>query len=161
MDVFLFRILLVTLFFLSGCAGMKNSFMSQKSTGKDELIEAVGDEVTPIASKTVRVKLSRARLQKTLELGGDRNKARLVEVYRRNQPAGEPSEYRILDVRSNSVYSLMGIKSRDVLVAANNYRVPSQSGFWHFINQMPRLKEATLYIRREGVPILVEYQFSS
>lgn len=134
------------------------SSMSYQDTGEAVLVDSLRG-APPLDRRTFTVMLNRETYLKALEKEGAVNQARLVEVFHRGQSDNELKEYRLLDVRPNSVYDLLGLKHGDVLVAANGYVVPVPQMFWNYLRLISQFEKATIEVRRDGTPVLLEYQF--
>ena len=112
----------------------------------------------PIPQGITEVKLAvkRSDYSEHLQRGESINRARFVPVYSRG---GSSGEFRIFDVKPGSIFELLGMKSLDIVVAANGYMVPGGNVFWAYLVMMEKLPEGTIEIRRNGIPLLLRYKF--
>ena len=114
----------------------------------------------PLGSITVVDKqVSRAKYMAALEQGGDKNQARLVPVFGQSSDWENFPEYRLLDMQRGSVYEVLGLQSLDIIVAANDFVIPSSQKFWQFLGLISRYQGATIEIRRNDRPMLMKYEF--
>jgi len=145
---------MTTLVFLNGC-----SFTAKKDRPADVVsVDSLrGGE--PFGRKTITKKIDREMYRERLEIDGSANQARLVQIFERGNSESELKEYRLLDVRTNSVYSLLGLKHADVIVATNGYVVPSAEMFWSYLALISQFEKAQIEIRRNGAPLLLQYVF--
>lgn len=146
-------LLLVVVMCFSACSAM-SSGASEGGTKIDELRGA-----PPFDRRTIKVELVREEYQKMLEVEGSANDARLVQIFHRGEAEEELKEYRLLDVRPNSVYDLLKLRQADVLIAADGFVVPNPQVFWNYLRLIARFEVASIEIRRGGTPILLEYSF--
>ncbi len=91
---------------------------------------------------------------------GTKNVVRLVQVFRKNTSPDILNEYRFLDIKEGSVYELLKLENLDILVAADDYVVPSQETFWQYLNLIKDFKNASIEVRRDGKPMLMKYSFN-
>ena len=131
----------------SGCSG--------HGKAEPKFIEDV--RPVPPAQKVLSYTIQRRDLQNALVKIGE-SPIRLVPVYQ-SVSAGESYEYRIFDVRNDSVYALLGIENSDILVAADRYLVKNPAQFPVFVQLLSNENEATIEIRREGESRLMRYTF--
>jgi hypothetical protein len=145
--------IMATVFVAVGC-----SSMSSQNSGDAVLVDSLRG-APPLDRRTMTVLLNRETYIKALEKEGAVNQARLVEVFHRGQADNELKEYRLLDIRPGSVYDLLGLQHADILIAANGYVVPVPQMFWNYLRLIARFEQANLEVRRDGTPLLLEYQF--
>lgn len=91
-------------------------------------------------------------------LRGPDNAIRLVPVYETVASRGS-FENRLFEIRPGSVYALLGLENRDILVAANGFLVKQPEIFTRFVELLAQENEATIEIRRNGEPRLMKYVF--
>lgn len=140
---------------LPGCSSL---FAPRSSGGEAVTIDSLrGAAPYNRLSKTITV--ARELYVAALEREGSINEARLVEIFHRGVPNEEIKEYRLLDVRPGSVYDLLGLRHNDVLVAADNYVIPTAPAFWGYLQLIAGFEKATIELRREGRPVLFTYKF--
>ena len=110
--------------------------------------------------KPIEMKISRAALRSAVADLGTLNRARLVEVFFREQEVGgSPPEYRMFDIAPGSAYDILGLKNADVLVAADDYIVPSAPVFRTYVSLLPTQRDGSIEIRRMGQSMLFHYNF--
>jgi len=115
----------------------------------------------PLASMvTVEMRIPRSKYVSILEQGGDNNLARLVPVFRSGTDWENFPEYRLLDVKRGSVYELLGLRANDIIIAADDYVIPSPRKFWQYLLLLRGIKEASIEIRRADRPMLLKYVFT-
>jgi len=138
-------------FLVSGSTGCSSNAVNQ---GKK-----LSSVRTPDPSrKPIEMQVSRPALRKAIADSGSLNRARLVEVFFREQElGGSPPEYRIFDITPGSAYEILGLKNADVLVAAEDYIVPSAAVFRSYIGMLANQREGSIEIRRMGQPMLLHY----
>ncbi len=107
-------------------------------------------------TKVIKIELPREKYRKALQEGGNRNNARLVEVFSRGDTTQSPPEYRLFDVSRGSVYDLIGLKTADVIIAADGYVIPSPIAFWQYLALGASLPSISVEIRRDGRPLIME-----
>jgi type II secretory pathway component PulC len=87
----------------------------------------------------------------------------MVTVFRGPRDAGGGGnlpEYRLFDIRSQSVYDLLGIQSADVLVAAHGFIVYDPNSFpTYALSFISQVEKPSIEIKRAGVPMLLNYEF--
>ncbi|NLF25129.1 MAG: hypothetical protein GX589_05655 [Deltaproteobacteria bacterium] len=112
------------------------------------------------AVKTVEMKIPQSKYLAVIEQGGEKNTARLVPVFSSGADWENFPEYRLMDVKPGSVYELLGLRSLDVLIAADDYVVPSSQAFWQFLLLARQFKQFTVEVRRNEVPMLFKYELT-
>jgi len=93
----------------------------------------------------------------------DINRLRILKItMAANEAASQDPipQYRIFDVREDSVGELLGIENADVLVAANGYIVYHPDQFMRYLASLPISTGTFIEIRREGRPLLLKYEFA-
>ncbi|MBX7139429.1 MAG: hypothetical protein K1X83_15785, partial [Oligoflexia bacterium] len=98
--------------------------------------------------------ISRAALTERLKKGPIVNRVRLVEVYSRDSSL---PRHILFDVRKGSVYELLGLRERDVIIAVDDFLVYSPTQFVRYLDLMPGLPESKFLLEREGVPIVLKF----
>jgi hypothetical protein len=117
------------------------------------------DEIRPVPPllKITTFTIQRNDFRNAIVKGPD-NAIRLVPVYESVASRGS-FENRIFEIRPGSVYALLGLENRDILVAANGFLVKQPDIFTRFIELLAQENEATIEIRRNGEPRLLKYVF--
>ncbi|RMG44531.1 MAG: hypothetical protein D6719_01645 [Candidatus Dadabacteria bacterium] len=107
-----------------------------------------------------RMVISRAEYRKALALGERVNRLRMVQIFARSEDRlSQYPYYRILRVSKNSVYHMLGLRSGDLVMAADDYVIFDPQVFWKFVVLLQYEKSATIEIVRAGRGILFQYQF--
>jgi type II secretory pathway component PulC len=65
--------------------------------------------------------------------------------------------HRVFDVRPKSIYTLMGIKNADILVAVDGYLVKKPEQFVSYVELLQNEDSSTIEILRGGESILLRY----
>jgi len=121
---------------------------------------AVASVRAPIpGTKTVPMKLSKKQYIEALGQGGGIDTARIVEIFHREHFERNLPEYRFFEVQRGSVYTLLGLQTADVLVAANGFVVPSAGRFKQYLLLMQQLEDASIEVRRGGRHLVFQYEF--
>lgn len=117
------------------------------------------DDIRPVPPplKVVHYSIQRKDLQESLTRQGD-NAIRLVPVFD-SVSVKESFSYRLFDVHENSAYTLLGLQSSDVIIAADRYLIKRPEQFPAFIGLLAGQDEATIEIRRGGEGRLFKYRF--
>lgn len=117
------------------------------------------DDIRPVPPplKITNFSIQRKDLQDSLTRQGD-NAIRLVPVFD-NVSVKQTYSYRLFDVHEGSAYSLLGLQSSDVVVAADRYLIKQPDQFPAFIGLLTGADEATIEIRRNGEGRLFKYRF--
>jgi len=151
-DLLLGRVVfIVSLLSLFGCASLGGGKFSE------------GLKITQVrpslpGTRVVEKVIEKEKFEKALD-SGQKNEIRLVEVFSRESSDSTPREYRFFGIEEDSVYTLLGLQSLDILIAANDYVVPGGAYFWQYLQLLRYEEEAKIEIRREGVPMVFEYTF--
>lgn len=144
-------------YFLLSCLLFSCIFISCNSSkfgsGKARKISEV--RLIPPVFREVQKNVSHESFKRVINGDGEVNKARMVEIYRRGQSKEAPAEYRLLDVDKEGIFYLIGLRNRDVIVAADGYVIPSGQLFWEYIKLMDKTKNASIEIKRGGRTILL------
>jgi type II secretory pathway component PulC len=117
------------------------------------------DDIRPVPPplKVVHYSIQRKDFQDALTRQGD-NAIRLVPVFD-SVSVKESFSYRLFDVHENSAYALLGLKTSDVVIAADRYLIKRPEQFPAFIGLLTAQDEATIEIRRGGEGRLFKYRF--
>jgi type II secretory pathway component PulC len=117
------------------------------------------EEIRPVPppTKVVSYSIQRRDLQEALQ-DAHENTIRLVPVYQ-SVSSRQSYEYRLFDVKPASAYSLLGLESSDIVVAADRFLIKRPEQFPAFVQLMSGLNEATIEIRRGGESRLFKYNF--
>ena len=111
--------------------------------------------------QTIEISIPRAKLRTALADRESLTRTRIVEIYFRDQEyAAAPHQYRLFDIVPGGVFDLLQLRHADVLVAANDYVIPSPQSFRSYLLLLEREREASIEIRRGGQGILLHYQFT-
>jgi len=112
-------------------------------------------------TEIVEMSVSRGKYKNALEQPPPLNLARMVQMFGESGGQSNPyPEYRIFDVRPGSVYTLLGLRERDEILAASGYVIGEQGMFSAFLNLLPVEKEGSLLVRRGGREKLFKYTFT-
>jgi type II secretory pathway component PulC len=117
------------------------------------------DDIRPVPPplKVVHYSIQRKDFQDALTRQGD-NAIRLVPVFD-SVSVKESFSYRLFDVHENSAYTLLGLQTSDVVIAADRYLIKRPEQFPAFIGLLAGMDEATIEIRRGGEGRLFKYRF--
>ena len=117
------------------------------------------EDIRPVPPplKVTHFSIQRRDLQDALTRQGD-NAIRLVPVFD-NIAVKETYSYRLFDIHDDSAYSLLGLQTSDVIVAADRYLIKRPEQFPAFIGLLAGADEATIEIRRGGEGRLFKYRF--
>ena len=111
----------------------------------------------PPPTKVVSYSIQRRDLQEALQ-DAQENSIRLVPVYQ-SVSSRQSYEYRLFDVKPASAYTLLGLESSDIVVAADRFLIKRPEQFPAFVQLLAGLNEATIEIRRGGESRLFKYNF--
>lgn len=117
------------------------------------------DDIRPVPPpmKVLHYSIQRKDLQDALVQQGI-NTIRLVPVFD-NLSVSQTYSYRLFDVQEGSAYSLLGLQSSDVVVAADRYLIKRADQFPTFVGLLAGVDEASIEIRRGGESKLFKYSF--
>jgi type II secretory pathway component PulC len=117
------------------------------------------DDIRPVPPpmKVLHYSIQRKDLQEALVRQGV-NTIRLVPVFE-NLSISQSYSYRLFDVQEGSAYSLLGLQSSDVVVAADRYLIKRPDQFPQFVSLLAGMNEASIEIRRGGESKLFKYSF--
>ena len=110
--------------------------------------------VGALPQKVVEKSFSRKAITAASLQGDAINSMRIVPVFRRGDEMGAMDfpTYRLFDVQSGSIYSMVGLENADVLLAANDLVVLNPEGFKIFVTTViPKQNTSTITIRRDGI----------
>jgi len=116
----------------------------------------------PFAGRAVKMEISRKVLDQAVSRGGSFNSVRMVEVFRSADEAGPnmTPQYRLFDIQIGSVYDLVGLKTNDVLMAADGLVIFDPQGFKAYVTTVLRAvpdgRVSEIYISRAGVPMALQ-----
>jgi len=141
----------------SGCA------LSSKH-GAQKLSEVAPQDPTLVVQT---IKVSREKLRAATERVAEIQRARIVEVYHRNQEyMAQPPEYRLFELPNSSAWEMLGLRNGDVILAANDYLIPEPAILREYVRLLPGEPKAFIDLRRistagkNGVRrIRIEYEF--
>jgi|688.fasta_scaffold736240_2 type II secretory pathway component PulC len=125
----------------------------QKSSQQPKRIEEI--RPNPPIFKSYSLTIQRRDFKSQLGRAGE-NTIRLVPVF---QSAVNPESFvhRVFDVRPKSIYTLMGIKNADILVAVDGYLVKKPEQFVSYVELLQNEDSSTIEILRGGESILLRY----
>ena len=145
MRIFAAIILIVS---LSGCSIFKSK-------------RGIEDEARPlklpdgsISATEVPQQISREKLVASWNKAPRVNALRMVEIYDRGQLL---PRHRLFDIRSGSVYELIVLKERDIVIAADDFLIYDAGKFIAYVQLMTQLPEAKILIEREGAELAMKY----
>ena len=117
------------------------------------------DDIRPVPPpmKVLHYSIQRKDLQDALVQQGI-NTVRIVPVFD-NLAVSQTYSYRLFDVQEGSAYSLLGLQSSDVVVAADRYLIKRADQFPTFVGLLAGVDEASIEIRRGGESKLFKYSF--
>jgi type II secretory pathway component PulC len=117
------------------------------------------DDIRPVPPpmKVLHYTIQRKDLQDALVQQGI-NTVRLVPVFD-NLSVSQTYSYRLFDVQEGSAYSLLGLQSSDVVIAADRYLIKRADQFPSFVGLLAGVDEASIEIRRGGESKLFKYSF--
>lgn len=116
----------------------------------------------PFAGQVTAMHISRAKLDQAVSRGASLNALRMVEVFRRADEAGPnmTPQYRLFDIQPGSVYDLVGLKTNDILLAADGLVVFDPLGFKAYVTTVLRAvpdgRVSEIFISRLGVPMRLQ-----
>lgn len=148
-------ILVATVVFLSGCSLVKSPAPQESQAVKMSSVRPV----LP-GTRELEISIPLKQYQQYLRGAKGSNEARLVQVYDRYSETSPVREYRLLDVRPNSVYELMKLQNLDIVVAANGYILPEAGLFWGYLNALAYDRGGFIEIRRKGQPLIYRYRLT-
>lgn len=114
---------------------------------------------TPPEIKTIEMTIPRSQLLSALEKDLLTNKIRVIEMYAARDVSAQPL-YRLFDIHPGSVYSLLGLRNADILVAANARYLRNPDVFRQYVRLLRAEKAAQIEVMRGDQPILFSYTFS-
>jgi type II secretory pathway component PulC len=117
------------------------------------------DDIRPVPPpmKVLHYSIQRKDLQDALVQQGV-NTIRLVPVFD-TLSVSQSYSYRLFDVQEGSAYSLLGLQTSDVVVAADRYLIKRPDQFPQFVSLLAGMNEASIEIRRGGESKLFKYNF--
>lgn len=133
-------LLAVVFSFLTSCSTKTVSNARARKISEVRLIPPVIKDSATIVSMSAFLNAMNAK--------GEVNQVRMIEIFRRGQAKDAPPEYRLLDVREKGVFHLLGLRERDVIVAADGFIVPNGQLFWEYVKLIEKTKKASIEIRR-------------
>lgn len=92
---------------------------------------------------------------KAINEKGEINQVRMIEIFRRGQSKEAPPEYRLLEVDNKGVFYLLGLRERDVIIAADEFIIPNAPIFWEYIKLLEKTRNAKIEINRDGKSLLI------
>ena len=115
-----------------------------------------------LGSRELVLEVSREKLLATINLDQVVNRIRLVPILRSsNSDSGAMPEYYLFDINPKGIYSLIGLKNRDVLVSAAGYLVSDPDQFVQYVGMLGNLPESVFEINRNGSPLIVRCKFTT
>ncbi len=138
----------------SGCATIrKDSFVPQER--RLSVLRAVAPPF-----EEIKLSISRHDFLVRLEDAHQTSRARLVEIFASAGGGRLPwPEYRLFDVGNESVYSLLGLRNADTIVAVDDMILANPDVFKRVIPLLSRSDAATIEIRRGETAKLLQYHF--
>ena len=108
-------------------------------------------------SRVVEVLVDRGRLIEVTDRDPELNRIRLIKTFTRASEQGGDNypKYRMFDIQPNGVYSLLGLRSADTLLAAHDYVVQSPNTFVEYVRLLRNEKESRIQILRHNEPIVL------
>ena len=145
-------VLCVSILVIGACSGKKVDL-------QDRRISSI--RPTPANIEVQELQVKRADLQAALRRDDLVRRIRLVEIFTTAAAGVQTAlpEYRLFDIYPGSVYALLGLRSADVLVSANDRILVNASVFIDYIRLLANESEAQIEIRRVGRPVLLKYRF--
>lgn len=128
-------------------------------TGGKDPVQPPETRRLPDSIETVDLTIPRGQIEERAASGGDINRVRFVEVFRRGQTASDVPEYRVFNVQPGSLYELVGLRTSDIIVSASNRTIFKSDGLPQYIRLLERVEMPQIEIRRAGKPILLRYSF--
>jgi len=105
------------------------------------------------SAETVAIAVSRDKLIESLKTK-KRNSVRMISVFRKGIAF---PEYHLFDVQDKSIYTLLGMQSRDTVIAADDYVIAEPRQFMAFLQVLPNEKSASIRLRRDERELRMEY----
>lgn len=139
---------------MCGCSGAGSSAI-QNQLGARQL-SSVRAQLPGTA--VITRKISAGALKAALSRDPSGARLRAVEVFQGERVGALLPEYRLFGITNDSAYYLLGLRNADVVVAANDYVVPSSSYIHAYVALLPAEREAFIEIRREEQPIIFRYE---
>jgi type II secretory pathway component PulC len=146
-------IMLAYMMSLSGCT----TFSSEPATLQAVKLELVNPNYK--TQEETKVVVSKDDIRRALAGNSPVGSTRLIELVYRPDEAKPYPEYRIFGIQKDSIYEVLGLEDSDIIVAANGYILPNSRVFPSFLELLPKQENASIFIRREGKPILLAYEF--
>lgn len=89
---------------------------------------------------------------------GTSSRIRLVRIFGNAMTVNSVlPEYRVFNVRPDSIYNMIGLKNGDILVAANDYVVQDPNQFDQYLEIVRTDPAPYVEIRRDGRPTLLKF----
>jgi type II secretory pathway component PulC len=108
--------------------------------------------------RRVPMVIDRGELQTRIAKGQLLRAVRLVPLLRGGGTSTIPyPEYRLFGIKEGSVYSLLGLRNTDVLVAADGFIIRDPGVFPAFVELLGTQPTGSIEIMRHDEPILFEY----
>ncbi|MCB0318409.1 MAG: hypothetical protein KDD56_06600 [Bdellovibrionales bacterium] len=145
----------LTISCLLGCA----NFAGITSSSSARVEEVAVKRETAILAKVVDLKINSSQYLDLLKGSPEKNKIRLVKIFSSGTIDQVYPEYRLFDVRDNSIYTLLGLKTADILVSAQEITFSSPQKFFGYLTIIPKQKFGKIEIRRNGLPLVFNYSF--
>jgi len=136
--------------FLSiGCSGSRMG----ADSGRSPILR-----MTPPDIKRVEMQIPREQLLTALDQDVLTDRLRVVQTFS-SQETGSMPLYRLFDLHPKSVYGVLGLRSADILVAANERYLRNATVFKQYVRLLRNEKVATIEVVRGVEPILFSYHF--
>lgn len=149
-------VLLCILCFFSACS-MNSRFLSGKGGDGVKLSEY---RIADPKLQTKKLAISRARFRQSLAKPNALGRLRMVKVFKRASEQSLPYPiYRLFGISKGDPYFLLGLRSGDILVAANDWVIFDPARFTQYVYLLQGEKTAQIEIERMGQSMLFEYHF--
>ena len=144
-------VLTLSLLLLTGCAPSSKGALSIEKVRAEN-----AESVNPVK---IPVKVTKQDYREALS-SRNINRVRMVELFQpRPSSLQKIAEYRLFEIQSKSVFRMLGLRNKDVLVAADGYVVQSPRQFYDYVAALSGVEAATIEIRRDKRPLLLDIEF--
>lgn len=109
--------------------------------------------------ETIQLEISRKEYAEILKDQTSIRRLRVIPIVVGGKNEGVIPEYRLFDVMPSGAPYKLGLRSTDILVAANDFIIYEPEKFKAYLMLLAREKEATIEIRRGANPMLFRYKF--
>ena len=114
----------------------------------------------PATIETVQVEVPRAVYQEALKEQHYLRQLRIIPIVVGASEGTAIPEYRLFDVKPGGAPYLLGLRTADILVAANDFIIYEAERFKGYLYLLAGEKEANIEIRRGSNPMLFQYKFT-